>query len=178
MRRAITSIDDQAWVRIEYSQAILDPDTGEMVSAVEVAEIPYTAFTSHRSPIAGRLIVRRVPERNRDKLASAAQEGLFAVWRYHAIVTTNPAPLVHAESQHRGHAVVEQVIADVKASALAHLPSGKFTANAAWLVAATIAFNLTRAIGVTAGGKLTRRGGTPEKLPGAGSALPGDALVP
>jgi hypothetical protein len=159
VRRAITSIDDQAWVRIEYSQAILDPDTGEMVSAVEVAEIPYTAFTSHRSPIAGRLIVRRVPERNRDKLASAAQEGLFAVWRYHAIVTTNPAPLVHAESQHRGHAVVEQVIADVKASALAHLPSGKFTANAAWLVAATIAFNLTRAIGVTAGGKLTRAEG-------------------
>jgi hypothetical protein len=130
-----------------------------MVSAVEVAEIPYTAFTSHRSPIAGRLIVRRVPERNRDKLASAAQEGLFAVWRHHATFTTNPAPLVHAESQHRGHAVVEQVIADLKASALAHLPSGKFTANAAWLVAATIAFNLTRAIGVTAGGKLTRAEG-------------------
>ena len=64
VRRAIASIDDQAWVRIEYSQAILDPDTGELVSAAEVAEIPYTAFTSHRTPIAGRLIVRRVPERN------------------------------------------------------------------------------------------------------------------
>ena len=130
-----------------------------MVSAAEVAEIPYVAFTSHRTSIVGRLIVRRVPERNRDKLACAAQEGLFEVWQYHAIFTTNPAPLVQAESQHRGHAVVEQVIADLKASALAHLPSSRFTANAAWLVAATIAFNLTRAIGVTAGGKFTKAEG-------------------
>ena len=61
-----------------------------------------------------------------------------------------------AESQHRGHAIVEQVIADLKAGPLAHLPSGRFQANAAWLVAATIAFNLTRAIGVAAGGKFTR----------------------
>jgi hypothetical protein len=160
VRRAIAAIDDQAWVRIEYSQAILDPDTGELVSAAEVAEIPYTAFTSHRTPIVGRLIVRRVPERNRDKLTAAAQEGLFAVWRYHAIFTTNPAPLIQAESQHRGHAVVEQVIADLKASALAHLPSSRFTANAAWLVAATIAFNLTRALGVTAGGKFARAEGS------------------
>jgi hypothetical protein len=159
VRRAIASIDDQAWVHIRYPQAVLDPDTGELVSAAEVAEVPYLAFTSHRRPIAGRLIVRRVPERNRDKLASAAQQGLFTVWRHHAIFTTNPAPLVAAESQHRGHAVVEQVIADLKASALAHLPSGRFTANAAWLVAATIAFNLTRAIGVTAGGKFTKAEG-------------------
>jgi hypothetical protein len=34
-----------------------------------------------------------------------------------------------------------------KASALAHLPSGKFTANAAWFVLTVIAFNLTRAAG-------------------------------
>jgi hypothetical protein len=63
---------------------------------------------------------------------------------------------VVAESQHRGHAIVEQVIADLKAGPLAHLPSGRFQANAAWLVAATIAFNLTRAIGVAAGGTFTR----------------------
>ena len=104
----------------------------------------------------GRLIVRRVPERNTAKLADAAQEGLFTVWRYHALFTNNRAPLVVAESQHRGHAIVEQVIADLKAGPLAHLPSGRFQANAAWLVAATIAFNLTRAIGVAAGGKFTR----------------------
>jgi hypothetical protein len=156
VRRAIASIDPDSWVRIEYPQAVLDPDTGELVSCAEVAEVAYTAFTSHRTPIVGRLIVRRVPERNTGKLAAAAQEGLFTVWRYHAIFTNNPAPLVVAESQHRGHAIVEQVIADLKAGPLAHLPSGRFQANAAWLVAATIAFNLTRAIGVAAGGKFTR----------------------
>ena len=156
VRRAIAGIDPDSWVRIEYPQAVLDPDTGELVSCAEVAEVQYTAFTSCRTPIVGRLIVRRVPERNTKKLADAAQEGLFTVWRYHAIFTNNPAELVVAESQHRGHAIVEQVIADLKAGPLAHLPSGKFQANAAWLVAATIAFNLTRAIGVVAGGKFTR----------------------
>ena len=157
VRRAIASIDPESWVRIEYPQAVLDPDTGELVSCAEVAEVEYTAFTSHGSKaVSGRLIVRRVPERNTKKFADAAQEGLFTVWRYHAIFTNNPAELVVAESQHRGHAIVEQVIADLKAGPLAHLPSGRFQANAAWLVAATIAFNLTRAIGVAAGGKFTR----------------------
>lgn len=51
--------------------------------------------------------------------------------------------LVEAEATHRGHTVVEQVIADLQASALAHLPSGRFTANAAWLTLACLAFNLT-----------------------------------
>ena len=157
VRRAIASIDDQAWVRIEYPQAVLDSETGELVSCAEVAEAPYLAFTSHGGKaVPGRLIVRRVPERNSGKLAAAAQQGLFTVWRYHAIFTNNPAELVVAESQHRGHAIVEQVIAELKAGPLAHLPSGRFQANAAWLVAATIAFNLTRAVGVAAGGKFTR----------------------
>jgi hypothetical protein len=44
-----------------------------------------------------------------------------------------------------GLCVIEQVHADLKQSALAHLPSGKFNANAAWLVLAVVAFNLTRA---------------------------------
>ena len=159
VRRAIASIDPDAWVRIEYSQAVLDTDTGELVSAAEVAEVPYLAFTSHRTPVQGRLIVRRIPERNTTKLADAAQQGLFPVWRYHAIFTNNPDSLIEAESQHRGHAIVEQVIADLKAGPLAHLPSKSFQANAAWLAAATIAFNLTRAIGVTAGGKFTKAEG-------------------
>ncbi len=97
--------------------------------------------------------MRRVPERNTTKLAAAAQDGLFQVWRYHAVFTNNPAPLVEAEKTHRGHAVIEQVFADLKAGPLAHLPSKSFTANSAWLAIATIAFNLTRALGVSAGGR-------------------------
>jgi hypothetical protein len=55
--------------------------------------------------------------------------------------------MLAAESAHRGHAIIEQVIADLKNGPLAHLPSGKFWANSAWLVCAAIAFNLTRAAG-------------------------------
>ena len=61
-----------------------------------------------------------------------------------------------ADKTHRGHAIIEQVNADLKNSALAHLPSGVFAANAAWLVLAVIAFNLTRAAATLAGGALTK----------------------
>src|SRR4051794_16002690 len=47
----------------------------------------------------------------------------------------------------RQHAVIEQVHADLKAGPLAHLPSGSFAANSAWLVLATIALTPTRAAG-------------------------------
>ena len=69
------------------------------MSCAEVTEVPYLAFTSQRTPIPGRLIVPRVPERNTRKLADAAQQGLFNVWRYHAIFTNNPGSLIAAESQ-------------------------------------------------------------------------------
>jgi hypothetical protein len=39
---------------------------------------------------------------------------------------------------------VELTIRDVKAGGLAHVPSGKFTANAAWLGLACLAHNLAR----------------------------------
>ena len=61
-----------------------------------------------------------------------------------------------ADKTHRGHAIIEQVHADLKNSALAHLPSGKFTANAAWLVLAVMAFNLTRAAATLTGPALAK----------------------
>ena len=59
-----------------------------------------------------------------------------------------------ADVTHRGHAIIEQVHADLKNSALAHLPSGTFTANPAWLVLAVLAFNLTRAAAALSGRQL------------------------
>jgi len=47
--------------------------------------------------------------------------------------------------RHRDHAIVEQVIAELKDGPLAHAPSGKFTANAAWLTLACLSFNVLRA---------------------------------
>ena len=52
--------------------------------------------------------------------------------------------------------MIEQVFADIKDSALAHLPSGKFAANGAWLTCAVVAYNLTRAIATAAGTGHTR----------------------
>ena len=84
---------------------------------------------------------------------------LFQLWRHHAFFTTTPrevADTVAVDKIHRGHAIIEQVHADLKDSALAHLPSGKFNANAAWLVLAVIAFNLTRAAGALGGPEFAR----------------------
>jgi hypothetical protein len=85
-----------------------------------------------------------------DNRVPDAQCVLFRVWRHHAIFTNSPLPLIDAEADHRRHAVIEQVIADLKNGPLAQLPSGKVNANAAWLVLAAIAFNLTRAAGCLA----------------------------
>ena len=154
---AIAGIDQDAWTRITYPWKIPDPETGELIDAAEVAEVAeveFTAFTSKpkKDRVTARLIVRRIPERNPKK-----QQGeLFTGYRYHAVFTNTTTPLVVAESTYRAHAVVEQVIRDLKNSALAHLPSGRFPANAAWLVCATIAFNLTRTLAVIAGGKLAK----------------------
>ena len=95
-----------------------------------------------------RLNVKHVPAGQ-----TAKQGELFAVYRYHAVFTDSPEPMLHAEATHRDHAIVEQVIAELKNGPLAHLPSGVFTANAAWLVCAAIAHNLTRAAGALAGGQ-------------------------
>ena len=92
---------------------------------------------------------------------TASTQRLFDTHRFHAFFTTSTLDTVTAEKTHRQHAIIEQVNVDLKDSALAHLPSGKFTANAAWLVLATIAFNLARAAGTLAGANLGKaRSGT------------------
>ena len=145
--QAISTIDAGAWTTIKYPNAIFDEDQQRWISDAEVAEIPYTAFSSRPKDkqVTARLIVRRVPDLN-----PAHHSELFTVYRYHAVLTDSPLPLLAAEAAHRSHAIIEQVIADLKNGPLAHLPSGRFWANSAWLVCAAIAFNLTRAAGALA----------------------------
>jgi hypothetical protein len=150
VKAAIASIDDDAWTTIKYTDAVFDDTSQQWISVAEVAEVPFTAFAAQpkADQVPGRLIVRRIPDFHADKHQAAGQDGLFDVWRFHAFFTTTDPVLldtVAADKVHRRHAIIEQVHADVKSSALAHLPSGVFTANAAWLVLAVIAFNLTRA---------------------------------
>jgi hypothetical protein len=147
---AIGQISDHRWRAIHYPQSFVDTDTGELVSDAEVAETAYVAFASRPKNlrVAGRLIVRRVKRLNPTTMPG--QKGLFDVWRYHAVFVTSDIETLQAESQHRDHAIIEQVIADAAASALAHLPCGSFNANAAWAVLWAIAHNLTRAVGALA----------------------------
>ncbi|MGM7671614.1 IS1380 family transposase [Microbacterium sp. A93] len=155
VKRAIGTIPDDAWTKIKYTDAIYDPDTGAWVSDAEVAEVPFTAFISKpkKGRVPGRLVARRIPELNKKKLS---QPTLFDTHRFHAFFTTSTLDTITADQVHRRHAIIEQVHADLKNSALAHLPSGIFTANAAWLVLAVIAFNLTRTAGALTGAELAR----------------------
>ncbi len=143
---AIAAIGEDAWTPIQYPRAIWDDQLACWVSDAQVAEVPYTAFTSKKGQaITARLIVRRVKDLNRK--AVQGQDELFDVWRYHAIFTDSPFVMLQAEAQHRDHAQVEQVLADGTSGPLAHLPSGSFPANAAWLALAAISHNLLRAAG-------------------------------
>jgi hypothetical protein len=153
VKAAIAAIADDAWIPIEYPDAIFDEPSGRWISRAEVAEIGFTAFASGQpvEQVPGRLVVRRIPELN-----PTGQDGLFDLWRFHAFFTTSHLDPVTADKTHRCHATIEQVHADLKNSALAHLPSGKFTANAAWLVLAVMAFNLTRAAAIVSGPSLAK----------------------
>jgi hypothetical protein len=147
VRKAIATIGPDAWTPIKYTNAIYDEDQRQWISDAEVAEIGYTAFSSRpkTNHVTARLIVRRVRDLN-----PANQSELLTANRYHAVFSDSPLPLLQAESAHRAHAIVDQVIADLKNGPLAHLPSGRFWANSAWLVCAAMALNLTRAAGTLA----------------------------
>jgi hypothetical protein len=118
VKAAVETIPEGAWQRIDY------PAGGE-------AQIAETVYAERR------LIVRRT------RLIGAQAE-LFPDWRQFAFITNRTEDITVVEAEHRDHAVVEQVIADLKDQALQHFPSGHFHANAAWTVLAALAHNLLR----------------------------------
>jgi hypothetical protein len=132
-RTACEAIPDQDWVDIKYPQAIWDEDEQRWISDAQIAEISFTAFDATRWAVTARLIVRRVK-----RLADPGQGELFDSYRYHAVFTDSPF-------------VLEQINAELIDRPLAHLPSGRFAANNAWLACAAMAHNLTRAAGHLAG---------------------------
>jgi len=117
----IAEISDEDW------QPVHDyPDTG-------VCELAETTLGAER------LIVRRVHLH-----AQEAQTELFAYWRHHAFITNRSEAMHLVDAEHRQHAQVELVIRDLKDQALAHFPSGQFSANSAWTVIACLSHNLGR----------------------------------
>ncbi len=143
--KAIAQIADDAWTAVKYPGAVIDPDTGDLISDAQVAEIPFTAFASTKAPVTARLIVRRV--RDQAKL-----DELFPVWRYHPFITNNTEPVTQADVTHRAHAIIETVHSDLIDGPMAGMPSGRFAANSAWLACAGICHNLLRAAGTLAEG--------------------------
>ena len=98
-----------------------------------MAEVAATVYKRRR------LIVRRVRH-----YTDPDQGELFATWQHHGFVTCLPGDPVTLDAFHRGHATVELGIRDLKAGAGGCCPSGRFAANAAWLLLATLAANLLR----------------------------------
>jgi hypothetical protein len=140
IQRAMAAIPEEAWVPIPYwssSGTFGEDEQGQPTSGADVAEVPYTAFGKKGMRV--RLIVRRV------RPTPGSQLALFTEFSYHALVTDREGSTVELEADHRRHAEVEAVIRDLKEGAgLAHLPSGRFAANAAWLAFAALAHNLAR----------------------------------
>lgn len=97
MRAAISAIAEDAWTAIAYTVAIFDEGTRQWISRAEVAEIPFTAFTSKakNAQVLGRLVVRRIPDFRPDG------DRLFDVWRLHAFFTTSALDTVTADRVHR-----------------------------------------------------------------------------
>ncbi|MBV8993855.1 MAG: IS1380 family transposase [Pseudonocardiales bacterium] len=151
---AIATLTDSAWTPVHYPGAVTDPDTSELISDAEVAEVEFTAVATTPHPVTARLIVRRVRDRNH-------QDALFPVWRYHPFFTNNTEPTAQADITHRGHAIIETVFSDLIDGPLAHLPSGRFSANSAWALCAMMAHNLLRAAATLTTRRHTRaRGAT------------------
>jgi Transposase DDE domain group 1 len=141
---AIATIPDEAYQPVQYPGAVLDPDTGQLISNAHVAETEFTAFADSPYEITARLVVRRVLDAN-------TQDPLFPVWRYHPFFTTSTEPVDQVDPTHRDHAICEQVWSDLIDGPWAHQPSGSFAANAAWTVLAAITHNLLRAAGTITG---------------------------
>jgi len=159
VKAAIAGIPQDAWTAIKYPEAIWDDQLRCWVSDAEIAETEYTAFASKKGQaVTARLIVRRVRDKNPQ--AGAGQGELFPAWRYHPVFTDSPFVVIQAEAQHRDHAKVEQVFADWTDGPMAHLPSGSFAANAAWVACAAITHNLLRAAGCLASTAHARARGT------------------
>ncbi len=122
--------------------AVTDPDTGALISDAEIAETTYTVRPLSPHPITARLIVRRVKAHH-----PADTDTLMPAWRYHSFFFTNTTDdTITADINHRAHAVIETVFADLIDGPLAHLPSGVFGANAAWLALTAISHNLMRTL--------------------------------
>jgi hypothetical protein len=127
MKTAIAAINEDAWADIDYT----------LGGQAQVTETTYTTGRGNKARTV-RLVVRRT------RLTDKTQRQLWPDWRHHAFITNRTdLDTIAADEFHREHAVVELAIRDLKEGAgLEHIPSGNYSANAAWLLCAVLAHNL------------------------------------
>jgi hypothetical protein len=135
IKAAISGIAEDAWSTIEYTDAIFDEDSHQWISRAEVAEIPFTAFTSKpkSEQVTARLVVRRIPDLNPQ--AATGQASLFDTWRFHAFVTTTPVEFADTMAPDKTTAdtrSLKNVSADLKNRGLAHLPASSPPTPPGW----------------------------------------------
>ena len=129
LRNLIEAIPESDWTPIPYW----------IEGGADVAELTWTPFADERDAVPVRLIVRRVRPKEGSQLA------LLTLYDYHPFITDRAGDMLTLEADHRRHAEIENAIRDLKyGMGLNHLPSGRFAANAAWLVVQVIAHNLAR----------------------------------
>ena len=149
--RAIAAIPEKAWTTIRYPRAALGRAGATVALRSTGRRDQLHRVHLGTQEVAGHLPARRAPRPAAvTPPATAGQDELFTTWRHHGFVTNSTLSTVAADETHRDHAIIEQVIAELKNGPLAHAPSGKFAANAAWLALACLAFNVLRAAGAAA----------------------------
>jgi len=127
--KAIAAIPESDWVDIDYT----------IGGQAQVAETWHTigGGRTKRKQHRVRLIVRRT------RLTNPTQAALWPDWRHHSFITNTTRTPIEADQFHREHAVVELAIKDLKQGTGAeHIPSGNYSANAAWFACAVLAHNL------------------------------------
>ena len=120
IKAAIEAIPDDAWTPIPYW--LSTPE----VSGADVADVPYTCFAGTKDAVEARPVVRRVRPTPGTQLAV---HHLGLPRHGHRPAGRRPRGRSRPPPPRRGRAS----IAELKSAGLAHLPSGKFFANAAWL---------------------------------------------
>lgn len=152
---AIATIDGTAWTPIVYPNAITDPDTGELISSgrsrLHGVHPAWDHGAGHRSVDRAQGAGTQHHEAGRDRPGWPVRRVALPRGIHQPDDTPGrgredpPWPLGHRAGTRRS-----------RAGPRAHLPSKSFNANAEWLAIATMAFNFTRAVGVTAGGRYGR----------------------
>ncbi len=147
IRRAIDSIAADQWTPVRYSNAVHDPGTGggSLMPRSPKCLTPHSPPPQTGSAPGWWCAGSKTPATP----TRCSRSG--GITRFSPIRSCPPPAHHRADLTHRRHVIIETVFADLIDGPLAHLPSGRFDANSAWVLCAAIAHNLLRTAGALTG---------------------------